>query len=399
MRANRSRAFKEQDRDDDEDLDLGELEHAVAQYTRELDAKERAMGPRLQRVIKSLYKVSKRIEHAASTDTAVRHNWFRTFKEFDADGSGMLDFGELKKVVRKKLQLSLADVSDRDLRTLWVLLDRDGSGYTTAGEFAGFMRHAAARKLRNLVLAQADTFASPGAFSDGDPRFVNPDERTGPLHFARLWNEDVRGYKSIGGYSSLNRSNGASMGLAPASLDRDTALLRRQQAELRLRTTRRHQMDDSSVTGPRYNLTNRHKWRYVGINEYRQIELEEHKALRWRPPPAGELDGGSSDDGSVVGSLRGATRESDDGSVGSLASSVSRFSSAQSLASTAASTRPSTVMAGRLWLSPLDRAEHHWSERLTTVPTKSKLLRQEMFVEEAARKYKEKAVLHAIHGE
>ena len=56
-------------------------------------------------------------------------------------------------------------------------------------------------------------------------------------------------------------------------------------------------------------------------------------------------------------------------------------------------------MAGRLWLSPLDRAEHHWSERLTTVPTKSKLLRQEMFVEEAARKYKEKAVLHAIHGE
>ena len=38
MRANRSRAFKEQDRDDDEDLDLGELEHAVAQYTRELDA-------------------------------------------------------------------------------------------------------------------------------------------------------------------------------------------------------------------------------------------------------------------------------------------------------------------------------------------------------------------------
>ena len=87
MRANRSRAFKEQDRDDDEDLDLGELEHAVAQYTRELDAKERAMGPRLQRVIKSLYKVSKRIEHAASTDTAVRHNWFRTFKEFDADAS------------------------------------------------------------------------------------------------------------------------------------------------------------------------------------------------------------------------------------------------------------------------------------------------------------------------
>ena len=69
---------------------------------------------------------------------------------------------------------------------------------------------------------------------------------------------------------------------------------------------------------------------------YRQIELEEHKALRWRPPPAGELDGASSDDGSVVGSLLGG-RESDDGSVASLASSVSRFSSAQSLASTAAS--------------------------------------------------------------
>ena len=48
-----------------------------------------------------------------------------------------------------------------------------------------------------LVLAQAETFASPGAFSDGDARFVNPDERTGPLHFARLWNEDVRGYKTL----------------------------------------------------------------------------------------------------------------------------------------------------------------------------------------------------------
>ena len=37
---------------------------------------------------------------------------------------------------------------------------------------------AAARKLRNLVLAQAETFASPGAFSDGDARFVNPEKPT-----------------------------------------------------------------------------------------------------------------------------------------------------------------------------------------------------------------------------
>ena len=153
LRSNRSRVFKEFDKDDDEDLDLRELERAVARYDSELAQREKEGGARLARVTRSLYSVSAKIAKAASDDTALANNWFRLFKRFDHDGSGMLDYGEIKKVVRKGLKLTWAEVPERDLRTLWTLLDRDGSGFVTAGEFSGFMRNASAKKLRPLVLA------------------------------------------------------------------------------------------------------------------------------------------------------------------------------------------------------------------------------------------------------
>ena len=47
---------------------------------------------------------------------------------------------------------------------------------------------------------------------------------------------------------------------------------------------------------------------------------------------------------------------------------------------------------------PLD-ASDHWSNRLTTVPTKSSLVRQELFIEEAKAKFKAKKLLHSTMGD
>lgn len=84
-------------------------------------------------------------------------------------------------------------------------------------------------------------------------------------------------------------------------------------------------------------------------------------------------------------------------SMKSRASSVGSLASLGSVRTGRASTAGSNV-PGKLWLEPLD-ASDHWSNRLTTVPTKSSLVRQELFIEEAKAKFKAKKLLHSTMGD
>ena len=67
-------------------------------------------------------------------------SWFHLFKRVDVDGSGQIDFSELRQMVREGLSMSPSRLSEDALKALWVTLDKDGSGYISAGEFGSFIR-------------------------------------------------------------------------------------------------------------------------------------------------------------------------------------------------------------------------------------------------------------------
>ena len=71
---------------------------------------------------------------------ANKRGWFRLFQHMDDDGSGKMTFLELEDMVRNELKVTSKDLDDRVLKSVWKVLDADGSGYIDAGEFGRFMR-------------------------------------------------------------------------------------------------------------------------------------------------------------------------------------------------------------------------------------------------------------------
>mmetsp|Transcript_13263 Transcript_13263/g.44213 ORF Transcript_13263/g.44213 Transcript_13263/m.44213 type:complete len:1380 (-) Transcript_13263:173-4312(-) len=72
-----------------------------------------------------------------------KRSWFKLFKQVDADGSGLISFDEFKHMVRKDLKLSPGRLSAKELREVWLVLDDDGGGHVSAGEFGKFMARGA----------------------------------------------------------------------------------------------------------------------------------------------------------------------------------------------------------------------------------------------------------------
>jgi Ca2+-binding EF-hand superfamily protein len=66
--------------------------------------------------------------------------WFKFYRRVDSDDSGRIDFKEFRHMLRVELQLSAKAMDDYRLKTAWVALDVDSSGYISAGEFGSFMR-------------------------------------------------------------------------------------------------------------------------------------------------------------------------------------------------------------------------------------------------------------------
>jgi Ca2+-binding EF-hand superfamily protein len=65
---------------------------------------------------------------------------FTLFKCMDADGSGLISYIEFERLVRDEMCLSLDELSDDELRHVWVWIDRNGSGGVMSGEWAAFLR-------------------------------------------------------------------------------------------------------------------------------------------------------------------------------------------------------------------------------------------------------------------
>jgi len=71
---------------------------------------------------------------------ARERSWFKLFKHMDPDGSGLISYVEFERLVRDEMYLSPDELSDGELRRVWVWIDRTGSGGLTSGEFAAFLR-------------------------------------------------------------------------------------------------------------------------------------------------------------------------------------------------------------------------------------------------------------------
>ena len=77
------------------------------------------------------------------------------FKHMDDDESGRIQYTELVNGLRSVLRLSKAEMPESRLRSLWVHLDYDASGFLTTGEFGRFMRRGEAEgELARLAAAK-----------------------------------------------------------------------------------------------------------------------------------------------------------------------------------------------------------------------------------------------------
>lgn len=93
-----------------------------------------------QRGLKVVDFVCRKMQQQMKHDVSLGGSWFKLFQRYDADSSGMLDFGELVHVLRKEVKIRKTEVSDKEMHLLWATFDSDGSGFVTIKEFSGFMR-------------------------------------------------------------------------------------------------------------------------------------------------------------------------------------------------------------------------------------------------------------------
>ena len=69
----------------------------------------------------------------------LKMSWYLLFKEMDADGSGLIEYSEFSTMVRETLKMSVSEMANEELMSVWNYMDSDRSGHVDAGEFGRFM--------------------------------------------------------------------------------------------------------------------------------------------------------------------------------------------------------------------------------------------------------------------
>ena len=93
-------------------------------------------------------------------------DWHDAFKRYDNDDSGELDFEEFKRAIRRTAKISPAQISDRELKKLFKLIDIDRGGSISADELIAFLNGAqvismsTCRALRKIICAGPTTCIS-----------------------------------------------------------------------------------------------------------------------------------------------------------------------------------------------------------------------------------------------
>ena len=73
--------------------------------------------------------------------------WIKLFKLLDEDGSGRLSFGEFTKMIRLRLNLSEGELSEERLKAVWKAVDTGAEGFISVGSFGRFIKKGASALL------------------------------------------------------------------------------------------------------------------------------------------------------------------------------------------------------------------------------------------------------------
>ena len=101
------------------------------------DRAQAALRRPLQWDPKGVEMVKRRLRSAAYVAGGVQ--WAKLFRNMDSDGSGHLEWPEFLSGMRKHAKLAPRDIPDRDLRRMFMYVDRDCSGAVSVRELAAFV--------------------------------------------------------------------------------------------------------------------------------------------------------------------------------------------------------------------------------------------------------------------
>ena len=113
-------------------------EHAFKDLQAELRAEHPAGGANAEELVQFSMELNACLA-TISPDPRAR-TWFALFRSMDYDGSGLISYYELVRMVRTQLKLKTDVMPVSRLQRIWLSLDKDGSGQLCAGEFGAFMR-------------------------------------------------------------------------------------------------------------------------------------------------------------------------------------------------------------------------------------------------------------------
>ena len=109
-----------------------------------------------KKLVKKIRRVTTLMRQKMLKNASINGNWYKLFKSYDRDNSGNISFAELAYVVYKELDISKLEMSLKELRSVWGVVDINGDNTVTVEEFASFMRRMEANKIDHVILETVD---------------------------------------------------------------------------------------------------------------------------------------------------------------------------------------------------------------------------------------------------
>lgn len=250
-------------------------------------------GDNRRLMIRRVRYLMERIRKQMAKNAKINGSWYKLFKNYDKNNSGDITFDELCYVVYKELEVSKLEMTPKELRMVWGILDNDRSGSVTVEEFASFMRRLEADKIDHVIVEMVDrqlvegntpslsrgsTPAAEAARAQSSPSRVSFGDAAsvmtplGPLGARPLTSPSLggsmrhsasegsiaqwlRSYRTIGGYSSLGRNRGFQMGRPPEDNESVKSIVPRLEYNFSARQLQRLKFGETLTTGgERYPL-------------------------------------------------------------------------------------------------------------------------------------------------
>ena len=268
-----------------------------------------------KKLVKKIRRVTTLMRQKMLKNASINGNWYKLFKSYDRDNSGNISFAELAYVVYKELDISKLEMSLKELRSVWGVVDINGDNTVTVEEFASFMRRMEANKIDHVILDTVDKQLVEGRGKQPPPsptksvqggasvltRATSPPiGRTG-RHLAALGPSEepqavstwLRQYRRIADYSSISQTRSFYMGNPPEENATIANMVPRLEYNLKARQLQRIKFGEVlSTGGARYPLMEhkRDADRLYEVHGKPLYELEALEAVATSPRGTAPID-------------------------------------------------------------------------------------------------------------